>query len=548
MANIRINQMGYKSISSKQVVYVGRATDFLIFDIVNDSLVYEGKLEFFGMDETSKDELSKGDFSDFKEAGSYCIRIGMDTSRVFEISDNQNQVSTDTLLKAFYYQRCGAELPEELAGPWHHGSCHLQDSYVYHPDAEELIKSNPAALEKIDSSGGWHDAGDYGRYTVAAAKAIADLLLAYEDFPHAFNTNLAIPESHLEGSDILHEVRYELDFLFKMQRKSDGAVYTKVATRYFPAMIMPEDDLTPLFIFDISSPATAAYAAAMAMAARVYKKHDSLYADRCLQAAVLAYKWLEANPDERLFKNPTNVVSGEYGDITDIDERYWAAGELYRTTGEDKYHNDFIKFYSKLKDKSSKIKYSLGWSDVGGYGAISYIFTEQKTNNEVYEDIKSGWLSYAKEIEDRSKLGGYGISLDASEYIWGSNMILLNQSIHLIIANKILKNKSYDFIIERNWDYLFGVNPMDISYVTGLGEDAIMAPHHRPSDADGVKEPVPGLVSGGPCTGLYDDAAKEMLQGQAPAKCFVDHVGSYSTNEITIYWNSPAVYVGAYLV
>lgn len=127
-------------------------------------------------------------------------------------------------------------------------------------------------------------------------------------------------------------------------------------------------------------------------------------------------------------------------------------------------------------------------------------------------------------------------------------MILLNQSIHLIIANKILKNKPYDSIIERNWDYLLGVNPMDVSYVTGLGEDAIMAPHHRPSDADGVKEPVPGLVSGGPCVGLYDDAAKEMLQGQPPAKCFIDHMGSYSTNEITIYWNSPAVYVGAYLV
>ncbi|NLP33783.1 MAG: glycoside hydrolase [Clostridiales bacterium] len=542
MGAIRINQMGYRTDSTKQVVYVGEASNFLIFDVEKDQLVLEGDLKTHGVDEASKDIVCTGDFSSLKEPGNYCICIGKEVSPIFTISDKQPQVCTDALLKAFYYQRCGEKLSKEHAGEWHHDVCHLQPSYLFHPEAEDLLKNNPQALEKIDTSGGWHDAGDYGRYTVAAAKAVADLLLAYEHYKEAFTSNLDIPESNLPGADILHEVKVELDFLLKMQRKSDGAAYSKVTTRYFPGMIMPEEDTDPLFIFDVSSPATADFAATMAMAARVYKEFDASYANRLLDASIKAYEWLEKHPEPMLFKNPPNMNSGEYGDVSDIDERYWAAGELYRTTGEEKYHSDFLKYYAQVEDK-----FTLGWSDVGGYGSIAYLLSEQELDTKIYEALKIDWITYAEILKQRSSKDGYGITLSLDDYIWGSTMVLLNQSMHLIIANRLKESKEYDYVIERNWDYLFGMNPMDISYVSGLGEQAIMAPHHRPSAADGVKEPVPGLVSGGPNAGLQDDAAKEYCQGQPPAKCFIDHVESYATNEITIYWNSPAVYVGAYL-
>ncbi len=242
-----------------------------------------------------------------------------------------------------------------------------------------------------------------------------------------------------------------------------------------------------------------------------------------------------------LFTNPEHILSGEYGDVTDIDERYWAAAELYRTTGEDKYHQDFLALFIKVEDKLT-----LGWSDVGGYGTLAYLYSDH-TDDKVYHALRSLWLDFAKELEQRSKGDGYGITLAIEDYKWGSTMILLNQCMHLIIANHLLGKAEYEDLITANWDYLFGMNPMDVSYVTGLGERHIMNPHHRPSAADGVMEPVPGLVSGGPCAGLYDEAAKELCQGMPPAKCFIDHVESYSTNEITIYWNSPGVYVGAYL-
>lgn len=541
MGEIRVNQMGYKVEGLKKFAYLGKEKEFSIIAKDSDQVFYKGYLGDSIFDQASEDYVSTGDFSELHKEGAYFIQIGEDKSYEFIISDKQPVLCTDALLKAFYYQRCGTKLTEDLAGRWKHDKCHCQASYVFRQDGEELLEYHIENLEEVDTLGGWHDAGDYGRYTVAAAKAVADLLLAYEHFKEEFKHSIGIPESPLIGDDILHEIKYEIDFMLKMQ-KEDGSVYTKVATRNFPGMIMPEEDNAPLFIFDISSPATADFAASMAMAARTLDSFDRGYATKCLVAAKKAYKWLKENPEELLFTNPDNILSGEYGDVTDVDERYWAAAEMYRTTKEEEYHKDFIYYYSKLKDKLT-----LGWADVGGYGTIAYLYSEHKTEESIYNTLKREWITFAQELQNRSKSDGYGITLAVEDYKWGSTMILLNQCIHLIIANQLLGDGIYDEQINNNWDYLFGMNPMDISYVTGLGACHVMNPHHRPSAADGVKEPVPGLVSGGPCAGLYDEAAKEFCTGNPPAKCFIDHVESYSTNEITIYWNSPGVYVGAYL-
>ena len=491
MGAIRINQMGYRKESTKQVVYVGEASEFLIFDIGNDQLIYEGKLNPPIFDEASKEVVCTGDFSSLRHQGNYCLQIGNE-SVVFKISDSTTQICTDALQKAFYYQRCGVELTHDYAGVWQHKACHLQNSYVFHPEAETMLEHSPEAMELIDTKGGWHDAGDYGRYTIAAAKAVADLMMAYEHYPNAFDHPIHIPESALEGNDLLQEVKVELDFLLKMQRQSDGSVYTKVATRYFPPMIMPEEDTDPLFIFDISSPATGSFAAVMAMAGRIYEAFDQEYANKCLVAAKKAYQWLSTH-SEYLFQNPPDILSGEYGDHSDLDERYWAAAELYKTTGEKEYHEDFLRYYEALEDK-----FTLGWATVSGYGTISYLTCERDHDKVIYETLKNDWLARGEELAKRSQEDGYGITLSLDEYIWGSTMVLLNQGIHLIIANKLRMNNQYDYMIERNWDYIFGMNPMDISYVTGLGERSVMAPHHRPSEGDGVMEPVPGLLSGGP--------------------------------------------------
>ena len=87
--------------------------------------------------------------------------------------------------------------------------------------------------------------------------------------------------------------------------------------------------------------------------------------------------------------------------------------------------------------------------------------------------------------------------------------------------------------------YLLGRNPMGLCYMTGCGSMPIRWPHHRPSGYLG--KAMPGMLSGGPCNWLADDLAKELLVGTPSAKCLVDMTGSYSTNEVTIYWNSALI-------
>lgn len=541
MGAVRLNQMGYSLNCTKRVVFVGEANTFYLCNVKDDRIEYIGTFNEGGLDEASGEILCTGDFSSYQKPGEYYIKVKEEKSFVFTISKEQTRKCMDALLKGFYFQRCGVEITKEYAGRWKHPACHLQPSYLFCQDAENKLLNNPKELERIDTAGGWHDAGDYGRYTIATVKTVADLLLAYKHFGAAFDHPINIPESSRKGADILHEVKVGLDFLLKMQRE-DGAVYTKVATRYFPGMIMPETDTMPLFVFDISSPATAGFTAVMAMASQIYEEFDEKYGETCLKAAEKSYQWLKQNPEPVLFYNPPNIISCEYGDDSDIDERYWAAAQMYSTTGNEEYHQDFLLYYFLLNDRKS-----LGWRSVGGYGTIAYLFSDFPIVEEVYDKLKSEWLSYAIKLIERSHQDGYGITLARNDYTWGSLMKLQNQSIHLIIAERLLNKSEYRDTIRNNWDYMFGMNPMNISYVTGMGKRTVMHPHHRPSAADEVEEPVPGLVAGGPCAGLVDDVAKQHCKGQPPAKCFVDHEESFSTNEIDIYWNSPAVYVGAYL-
>ncbi len=89
---------------------------------------------------------------------------------------------------------------------------------------------------------------------------------------------------------------------------------------------------------------------------------------------------------------------------------------------------------------------------------------------------------------------------------------------------------------------------MDVSYVTGNGARAFKNPHLRPTAVDDIEDPWPGLVSGGPNVGLQDERARMLPKNLPPMKCYIDHVDCYSLNEITIYWNSPLVFILAGLL
>lgn len=527
---IAINQLGYRPKDHKLAVIQGPQAQYRIVDQHTKEVVWQGESSAAEWDEASGAIVGKLDFSSLTVEGEYYIEGEQGASWPFVIREHVYYDAQLALFKAFYYLRCGVELDTQYAGAWGHKVCHNSPVKVY--GQPELT---------IDGTGGWHDAGDYGKYIVAAGKAVADLLLAYELYPQAFKRKVPLPESNAAMDDLLHEVKFELDWMLKMQQPHSGAVYHKLTTLQFPPLAtMPEDDTADLYALPVSATATASFAAAMAMAARVYTDLDEPYAERCLQAAKQAFAWLEANPDVEGFRNPADVGTGEYGDQQDTDERYWAAAELYRTTGEQHYHNAFVRYASE----SSFSKTALGWTDMGGYGTISYLLSEQhKRDDAIVELLLAQWQQQAEQLVDVCERDGYGISLQPEQYRWGSNMDVMNNAMHLLLAQRFANHAQYEPFIAQHVHYLFGMNVNGISYVSGFGHHAMSFPHHRPSVADGVKEAVPGMVSGGPNRNLQDEYAEAHLQGRAPAACYADHEDSYATNEITIYWNSPALFV-----
>ena len=323
-APINVNQVGYRTDALKKAVVRGQgaADEFELINAETKAVAYKGKLSA-AVENTTADETNRiADFSEFNEPGKYYIKCGtLDDSYPFEISDNVYGKLLEDSVKMLYLQRCGSEIQDAEFG---HKACHTDMATIYGTDT------------KIDVTGGWHDAGDYGRYTVAAAKAVADLLYAYDANPDLFGDKSGIPESGNNVPDILDETRYELEWMLKMQA-SDGGVYHKVSCAVFPGYVMPTEETAPLLVTPVSSTATADFCASMAMASEFYKKYDKDFADKCLKAAEKSWAYLEAHPEFN-FKNPgEDIVTGEYGDVTDKDERYWAAAQMFRATGDEKY-------------------------------------------------------------------------------------------------------------------------------------------------------------------------------------------------------------------
>lgn len=240
-------------------------------------------------------------------------------------------------------------------------------------------------------------------------------------------------------------------------------------------------------------------------------------------------------------KNPPEITTGGYGDPHDTDERYWAAAELYKAFGEPSYREDFEQLAGE------QIFHGYGWGNMGSYGNRAYLTTEYPTSQDLKNKITEEMVKLAEEKLQIAAADGYGTSLMPTHYYWGSNMVAANNGLHLYDAYRITGRREFLDAAGDQLHYLLGRNPMGLCYLTGCGTDAIKHPHHRPSGYLG--KAMPGMLSGGPCGRRADPTAKGVLPEEfPPAKALVDMYGSYSTNEVAIYWNSAFVQLLASVV
>lgn len=531
---IFVNQAGYRPNGKKRAILTAPRKQFFL-KAEDGSVRYEGRVRDVGFDPLSGDHVYAADFSDFTEAGSYrVVSDGLCSAR-FEIGEDVYKPLFGDTVKAYYYLRCGCGLSERYAGEYRHGRCHLRPARLW---------DDRKATREV--SGGWHDAGDYGRYVTAGAVAAAHLLYAFRLFPNAFRQlKTRIPENTPENRTpaILHECRVELEWLLKMQRE-DGAVYHKVTTERHAPFVMPEEDNGELFLFAPSSPAAADLAAVCALAGGIYRGYDEAFAERLKAAALRSYDWLEKNPDFLGFTNPPECNTGVYGERDDLSNRFWAGAELYALTGERRFHDDL----TRLREKDFPLC-ALGYTELGGLGALAYLLTDREKDESLAQRLKAAFLGEAEYYREIAEQAPYGAALREQDFHWGSNMSVMQHGMTFAIADVLLGEPRYHEYAAAQLDYLLGVNATGYSFVTGNGEFCCNNPHLRPAFADGIEACIPGMVSGGPNRFPADHDAKILIpEGTPPMKCYADDVGCYSLNEITIYWNSPTVFVLAALV
>ncbi|HWQ06521.1 MAG TPA: glycoside hydrolase family 9 protein, partial [Feifaniaceae bacterium] len=187
--------------------------------------------------------------------------------------------------------------------------------------------------------------------------------------PGVFTDDTGIPESGNGLPDVLDEVRFELEWMLKMQAQS-GGVNHKVTCAKFPGFVMPEEEKDELLLSPISTCATADFCGVLAFASRVFAPFDSAFATTCLDAAKRAHEYLEQTPFA-CFYNPSGIETGQYEDGSDADERYFAACALLYATGEPRFHE------AARNLASPAFADGLGWEDMGAYGNALYLMANE---------------------------------------------------------------------------------------------------------------------------------------------------------------------------
>lgn len=525
--NIRINQIGYsEGLPVHAAVTAGGP-----FRLEDESgrIIRSYEAAPAGVDPASGEPVRLLDLG-ILPRGAYWLRSENEQRRI-TVSPRPWREVTNALIKGLYFQRCGCDLLPVHAGPYAHSACHTA------PAADWLERT---VMRRV--KGGWHDAGDYGKYVVPGAVAATHLLYAWLLFPEGCADPLNIPETGNGVPDILNEARYELEWLLQMQR-ADGAFYHKLTKARFAPFIMPEEDLQPEYLMPVSHCATGDACACLALASRVFRPFDAGFADEMLQAALRAWNWLLENPDFIPFRNPEDVHTGLYGDGSDSDERFWAACELFAATGRPEFLSSAETLFRAGQDLNV-----FGWNNVGGLGAICCLFVlKEKAGDLLYAALKQAFLRQSEEALALSARSGYGTALSPDRYSWGSILPILSNAMAMILNSLLTGREDMRTAALLQWHYALGMNALDCCFVTGFGEKTVRFPHHRPSGADGIDDPVPGLISGGPNNCHCYPATREKLgESTPPARYFLDETFSADTNEIAVYWNSPAVFVGAF--
>ncbi|QCR23158.1 glycoside hydrolase family 9 protein [Pontibacter sp. SGAir0037] len=586
---IVVDQFGYPETARKVAVIRNPVTGFdaaesfqpgTVYRVVNASTgqtALEGTPTSWNNgqeDPSSGDKAWHFDFSLVTTPGTYYV---LDVAQQvksydFMIHNSVYQNVLKQAVRTYFYQRAGMAKEAKYAGAaWADAISYagnLQDSQA------RLYNAKTNAATQKDLSGGWFDAGDMNKYVNFVHGPVIQLLRAYEEKPAAWTDNYNIPESGNGIPDILDEVKYEIDWLWRMQN-ADGSVLSIVG--YQGDASPPSSDKTQRCYGPASTSATLTGAAIYAYAAKVYKTLGTpamlAYADQLQTAAEKAWAWADANPDV-LFRNNDNANNSqglgagqqEVDDYTRSMFKLSAATFLYALTDKAVYKAYFDANYTK----SHLFEWSYAYPfEPVTQDALLYYTSLPNATESVKTAIRDKFTAAMKSNSENlpaitSVKDPYLAHLN--DYTWGSNSFKMIQG--LMIYDLITydldpaNTETYQHAAAGYVHSLHGVNPMQLVYLSNMfndgAENGVREFYHSwfkdgsaKWDRVGTSQfgPPPGFLTGGPnpsydwdgvCPGNAGCNAISITppKGQPAQKSYKDFNHSWPLNSWSVTENS----------
>ncbi len=561
LPKVRVNQVGYLPGLPKIATIAtgaGAPLDWQLVD-AHGGVRASGKTRPFGDDHSSGERVQQIDFSSVTATGDgFRLRVGSDESVPFAIGAGVYRRLKYDALAFFYLQRSGIPIKMPYAGSpaFERAAGHLGDKSVGCAPESHCDYS-------LDASGGWYDAGDHGKYVVNGGFSVWLLQNEYETLSRFGTTatgfgdgKMKIPESKNGRPDLLDEARWGLDLFLRLQvpagQPMAGMVHQKVhGDKWSNIPTSPAHDDIKRYLRPVSTAATLNLAAAAAQAARLWRKLDPAFSARCLTAAEAAFAAAKRNPAVRAEHDTPG--GGAYGDGELEDEFYWAAAELFITTGKPEYRGELVQSrFHAPKSGAAVMAGNVGWDHVAPLGKISLLVAPNSLGDDALAEQRRQIVAAADHLLALIGTRGYRVPMASdSVYVWGSNSGVLDAAVVLGIAYDLTRDRKYAGGVADCMDYILGRNPLAQSYVSGYGTYAMHNPHHRVwahQKDPALPEAPPGAVAGGPNSALQDPYIRKLgLGGCPPETCYVDNIESYSTNEVAINWNAALAWTAAFL-
>ncbi|MFD7897579.1 glycoside hydrolase family 9 protein [Streptomyces sp. NPDC059743] len=554
---VQVNQVGYLPDGPKRATVVTAATAPTAWELRSaaGATVASGVTTARGGDTASGDSTHLADFSSYTGTGTgYTLVVDGQRSHPFDIRAGLYNTLRSDAMSFFYQQRSGIAIDPALAGAaYARPAGHLG---VAPNKGDTSVPCQAGVCDySRDVRGGWYDAGDHGKYVVNGGLSTWLLVNSFERAKRAGtdaalgDSTLRVPERGNGVPDVLDEARWELDFLMRMQvpegKPLAGMAFHKIHDANWTGLpTRPELDDQQRELHRPSTAATLNLAATAAQCARVYAPYDAAFAARCLDSARRAWTAARANPN-LIAPDSDGNGGGAYGDATVSDEFYWAGAELYATTGEAAYR-DAVTASPWHTSSGAFTSFGFGWADTAALGRI--VLATVPTGLPAAETTRlRASVTAAADAHLTTMSGqGYAVPLPSTAYVWGSNGQVANNGIVMAVAYGLTGQQRYRAGSIEALDYLLGRNTLGQSYVSGYGEQPSRNQHHRfwanQYDAS-LPNPPAGSIAGGPNAALQDPVAQEKLSGCKPAACYIDDIGSYSTNEVAVNWNAPLAWL-----